>query len=160
MASFAARAFDESRQVLSVTRTQPVSQGTMVLAVAVLVWITLRVVGWALTRPVQMKDIRYVAHFRLPVLLRAAYALGMAAIVLALGRFSAVGIGWIADGWITPTDNYVIQHAGIGGILVILLAGLTVLTVWPPRKLLVFNDHVRVKSRAWRSRILKAGRHR
>ena len=155
MASFAARAFDESRQVLSVSRTQPVSQGTMVLAVVVLVWITLRVVGWALTKPIRMKDIRYIAHFRLPVLLRSAYVLGMAAIVLALGRFSAVAIGWIADRWIRPLDDYVIQHAGIGGILVILLAGLAVLTAWPPRKLLVFNDHLRIKSRAWRSRILK-----
>ena len=156
VASFASRAFDESRQVLSVTRTQPVSQGMMVLAVAVLAWITLRVVAWALTKPVRMKEIRYVAHFRLPILLRTAYALGLAALALALVRFAAVGIGWAGDRWITPVDDYVIQHAGIGGILVILLAGLAVLAAWPPRKLLVFDDHIRVKSRAWRSRILKA----
>ncbi len=156
VASFAAHTFDDSRQVLSVTRTQPVSQGMMVLAVAVLVWITLKVVAWALTKPVQMKEIRYIAHFRLPVLLRAAYAVGLAALVLSLGRFAAQGIGWAADRWILPLDDYAIQHAGNGGILVVLLAGLAVLAAWPPRKLLVFNDHIRIKSRAWRSRILKA----
>lgn len=157
VASFAARTFDESRQVLSVTRTQPLSQGLAVLAVAVLVWITLKVVAWALTRPVEMKAIRYVAHFRLPVLLRTAYALGMVALALALGRIAAVGIGWGMDRWITPVNDYVIQHAGIGGILVVLLAGVAVLAAWPPRKLLLFEDHIRIKSRAWRSRLLKAG---
>ena len=156
VASFAARTFDESRQVLSVTRTQPLSQGMAVLAVAVLVWITLKVVALALTRPVEMKAIRYVAHFRLPVLLRTAYALGIAALALALGRIAAVGIGWGMNRWITPVDDYVIQHAGIGGILVGLLAGVAVLAAWPPRKLLLFEDHIRIKSRAWRSRILKA----
>ncbi len=156
VASFAARTFDPSRQVLSVTRTQPLSQGMAVLAVAVLVWITLKVVAWALTRPVEMKQIRYVAHFRLPVLLRTAYALGMAAVVLAVGRIAAVGIGWGVDRWIVPVDDYVIQHAGIGGIFVIVLAGFAVLAAWPPRKLLIFEDHIRIKSRAWRSRKLKA----
>ena len=156
VASFAARVFDEPRQVLSVTRTQPLSQGMAVLAVAVLVWITLKVVALALTRPVEMKAIRYVAHFRLPVLLRTAYALGIVALALALGRIAAVGIGWGMDRWITPVDDYVVQHAGIGGILVVLLAGVAVLAAWPPRKLLLFEDHIRIKSRAWRSRILKA----
>ncbi len=155
VASFAARTFDESRQVLTVTRTQPLSQGMAVLAVAVLVWITLKVVAWALTRPVEMKAIRYVAHFRLPVLLRTAYTLGMVAFALALGRIAAVGIGWGVDRWITPVDDYLIQHAGIGGLLVVLLAGVAVLAAWPPRKLLLFEDHIRIKSRAWRSRILK-----
>ncbi|MDE0473157.1 MAG: pitrilysin family protein [Gammaproteobacteria bacterium] len=156
VASFAARAFDESRQVLSVSRPQPVSQGMAVLAVAVLVWITLRLVAWALTRPVRMKDIRYVAHFRLPVVLRTAYALGLIAVTLALGRIAAAGIGLGLDRWLLPVDDYVIQHAGIGGVFVILLAGSAVLAAWPPRKLLIFEDHIRIKSRAWRSRILKA----
>ena len=156
VASFAARTFDESRRVLSVTRTQPLSQGMAVLAVAVLVWITLKVVGWALTRPVEMKEIRYVAHFRLPVLLRTAYTLGTVAFALALGRIATAGIGWGVDRWITPVDDYVVQHAGIGGILVVLLACVAVLGAWPPRKLLLFEDHIRIKSRAWRSRILKA----
>ena len=156
VASFASRAFDEQRQVLSVTRTQPFSQGTMVLAVAVLVWITLKVVAWALTKPVRMTDIRYVAHFRLPVLLRAAYALGLAALALALGRVAAGGIGWAVERWLAPLDDYVIQHAVLGGLLVVLLAGFAVFAAWPPRKLLVFDDHIRIKSRAWRSRILRA----
>lgn len=138
------------------SRTQPVSQGMAVLAVAVLIWITLKVVAWALTRPVRMKDIRYVAHFRLPVVLRTAYALGLIAATLALGRVAAAAIGWGVDRWLLPVDDYVIQHAGIGGVFLILLAGSAVLAAWPPRKLLVFEDHLRIKSRAWRSRILKA----
>ncbi len=157
VASFAAHAFDESRRVLSVSRTQPVSQGMAVLAVAVLIWITLKVVAWALTRPVRMKDIRYVAHFRLPVVLRTAYALGLIAVTLALGRIAAAGIGWAVERWLIPVDDYAIQHAAIAGMLVVGLVATALLLTSSPRKLLIFEDHLRIKSRAWRSRILKAG---
>ena len=156
VASFSARAFDESRQVLSVSRTQPVSQGMAVLAVAVLVWITLKLVAGALTRPVRMKDIRYVAHFRLPVVLRAAYALGLIAATLALGRVAAAALGWGVDRWLLPVDDYVIQHAAVAGMLFIGLLAAALLLTSSPRKLLIFEDHIRIKSRAWRSRILKA----
>ena len=156
VASFAAHAFDESRRVLSVSRTQPVSQGMAVLAVAVLIWITLKVVAWALTRPVRMRDIRYVAHFRLPVVLRTAYAFGLIAVMLALGRIAAAGIGWGVDRWLLPVDDYVIQHAAIAGMLVAGLVVTALLLTSFPRKLLIFEDHLRIKSCAWRSRILKA----
>ncbi len=156
VASFATRVFDESRRALSVTRPQPVSEGAAVLGVAVLVWIALKGVAWALTRPVRMKDIRYVAHFRLPLLLRASYTLGTAALVLALGRIAASAVGWGVDRWLLPVDDYVVQHAGLGGLLVLLVVAFAVLAARPPRKLLVFSDHVRIKSRAWRSRILEA----
>ncbi|MCE2397811.1 MAG: insulinase family protein [Gemmatimonadetes bacterium] len=157
VASFASRAFDESRQVLSVSRTQPVSQGTAVLAVAALIWITLKVISWALTKPVRMKDIRYVAHFRLPVVLRTLYALGLIAVALALGRVAVAGIGWGVDRWLRPVDNYVVQHAVIGGMLAAGLVAAALLLTSSPRKLLVFEDHIRVKSRAWRSHVLRAG---
>ena len=157
VASFATHAFDESRRVLSVSRTQPVSQGMAVLGVAVLIWITLKVVAWALTRPVQMKDIRYVAHFRLPVVLRTAYALCVIAVTLALGRIAAAVIGWGVDRWVSSVDDYAVQHAAIAGMLVAGLVATALLLTSSPRKLLIFEDHIRVKSRAWRSRILKAG---
>ena len=156
VASFASHAFDESRQVLTVSRTQPVSQGMAVVALVALAWLTLKVVAWSLKRPVRMVDIRYVAHFRLPVLLRTAYALGLIASMLALGRVAAAGIGWGMDRWLLPVDDYVIQHAGMGGVFVVLLAACALLGAWPPRKLLLFDDHIRIKSRAWRSRVLKA----
>ena len=156
VASFSARAFDESRQVLSVSRAQPVSQGMAVLAVAVLVWITLKLVAWTLTTPVRMKDIRYVAHFRLPVVLRAAYALGLIAATLALGRVAAAAIGLGVDRWLLPVDDYIIQHAAVAGMLVMGLVAAALLLTSSPRKLLIFEDHIRIKSRAWRSRVIKA----
>ncbi|MCY3809821.1 MAG: pitrilysin family protein [Gemmatimonadetes bacterium] len=157
VASFASRAFDESRQVLSVSRTQPVSQGMAVLAVAALIWITLKAIAWALTKPVRMKDIRYVAHFRLPVVLRTLYALALIAVALALGRVAAAGIAWGVGRWLLPVDSYLVQHAAIGGMLVASLVAAALLLTSPPRKLLIFEDHIRVKSRAWRSRAFRAG---
>ena len=155
VASFADRAFDESRQDLSVTRTQPLSQGMMAVAVVVLIALTLKLLARSLTKPIQMKEIRYVARFRLPVVLKAAYVLGVAGFALAVIRLAAEGLGRVMDR-VESVDIYLVQHAGNGATLVLLLAASTLIVTSSPRKLLVFYDHVRIKSRAWRSRILKA----
>lgn len=90
------------------------------------------------------------------MVLRAAYALGLIAATLAMGRIAAVGIVWGMDRWLLPVDDYVIQHAAVAGMLVIGLVAAVLLLTSSPRKLLIFEDHIRIKSRAWRSRILKA----
>lgn len=68
-----------------------------------------------------------------------------------------MAIGWGVDRWLLPVDDYVIQHAAIAGMLVVGLVATALLLTSSPRKLLIFEDHLRIKSRAWRSRILKAG---
>ena len=156
VASFAERAFDPSEQVLAVTRTQPLSQGMMVVGVVALIWITMRLLGRSLTTPVQMKELRYIARFRLPFVLRIAYTLGLAAALVAVMMFGSAGAGWILDRWVESVDSYVFQTVVNAAIGVFFLVALSLIYASAPRKLLVFNDHVRIKSRAWRSRVLKA----
>ena len=61
----------------------------------------------------------------------------------------------MTDRWIESVDSYVFQHACNAAILVFLLAAPSLIVTSSPRKLLVFNDHVRIKRRAWRSRVLR-----
>ena len=156
VATFAERAFDTSRQVLTVTRTQPLSQGMFAVGVVALIWVTLRLVGGKLTRPIRMREIRYIARFRLPIVLRIAYTVGLLAALVAVSMFGSAGFDWITSRWVEGVDSYVFQTTVNAALAVFLLVVLSLIYASSPRKLLVFNDHVRIKSRAWRSRILRA----
>ena len=155
VASFAERAFADSRQVLTVSRTQPLSQGMMVAGVIGLVWITLKVLGRMLTTPIEMKNIRYIARFRLPIVLRVAYTAGLLAALLALVVLGVAGFSRLTAIWIDPVDSYLFQTAANAAMAVVLLAALCLVYAAAPRKILVFNDELRIKSRAWRSRVLR-----
>ena len=155
VASFAERLFDPSRRVLTVTRPQPVRQGVLVLALVALVWITLQVLARTLTRPIHMRGILYIGRFRLPVVLRAVYSLAAAATVLVLVRLVGAGYGHVPGRWVESIDHYTVQAVSGAVVLVLLLVACSLIVASAPRRILLFPDHLRIKSRAWRSRILK-----
>ncbi len=155
VAAFARRAFDESRQVLNVMRPQPVDQAVVVAAALLLVWLTLRVLeGW-LKKPVRMTEIRYIARFRLPLVLRVLYTLGLLAALGMVLIGSEVAYRWAAP-VIGSVESYPVQMAINGALLVLVLGVACLIYAAAPRKLLLFTDHIRIKSRAWRSRALHA----
>ena len=155
VASFAREAFDESRSGLTVWRPQPFDQAVVVAGVGVLVWLTLMLMGRLLTKPVDMKEIRYIARFRLPVVLRVAYAVGLVAFLIALAMLAGF-VGNRLDPWVASVESYWVQTAGIAAVLFVGLAVVLLAYSAAPRKLLLFTDHIRIKSRAWRSRALHA----
>ena len=154
VAAFARNAFAHTRQVLTVARTQPLSQGMIVASVVALVWLTLRVLARLLTTPIDMRNIRYIARFRLPILLRVVYTAGLLAALLALLVLGAAGFSRLTADWIDPVDSYLVQTSATAAMGVVLLAGLCLIYAAAPRKILVFSDELRIKSRAWRSRVL------
>lgn len=155
VASFAARVFDESRQILSVTRPDPFDPAVTAVAVVALIWGTILLMGRWLTRPVEMREIRYVARLRQSSVLQVVYTLGLAASLAALFIASDVVLSR-AGPWVDSIDSYLIQTAATGAMLFVLLALALLIYAGAPRKLLLFSDHVRIKSRAWRSRVLHA----
>ncbi len=157
VAAFADHLFDPSRQVLTVTRSRPVGQGVLAVALVALAWITLRVLGHLLTRPIRMKGLRYIGRFRLPAVLRAAYTLATMAVVLVLARLSFAAHDWVVSGWIQSFHSYWFQAACNVVLFVLLLAASGLIVASAPRRILLFDDHARIKSRAWRSRILEPG---
>ncbi len=155
VAAFARQAFAETRQVLSVTRPQPVDPAVLVAGALLLVWLTLEALKRRLTTPVQMKEIRYIARFRLPLVLRVLYTLGLIAALAVVLIGSEVGYRWVAPA-VDAVESHALQLA-VRGALVVLVAGAACLIyALAPRKLLLFTDHIRIKSRAWRSRALHA----
>ena len=155
VASFAERNLVAERQVLSVIRIHPLSQELMVLALLVLVWAAVRVVGWGLTTSITMSDIRYVARFRVPIVFRIAALVVGGGVGLILARLTFFGLQWITLAYVATVDDYTIQVGSYALMLISVLALFLVYLSRLPKKLLVFPDHLRVKSLAYRSRIFK-----
>lgn len=154
LAEAARRLLDEDRTAQVLIRPQPLSQGALGVIAGLAIVIVLRGVARYSIQPIRMRTIRYVARFYRPVLYRLIFLplwiLGIA-VVLRLGFFA---IERLAIRFIVPVDNYALQWSFFG---VSLAAGFLVLVLWwgaVPVKLLVFDDHVRVKYRGFRSRLI------
>jgi predicted Zn-dependent peptidase len=152
MAAFVRARLRPEREIVSLRRPQPISRTWLALLATALVVLTFRVVGRSLTRPVEMRRIRYVARLRLSPLIVAvggsAYVLG----AIVAGRLLAAAGERIWYAWIFPVDLYAFQLLAWAATAVAALSLAILYLSLPPRKLLVFPDHVRVKHLFYRSR--------
>jgi hypothetical protein len=124
-------------------------------AAILLVLLTVRLVAWTLTRPVTMREIQYVARFRMPLLLQISAVVLMGGVGLILARLLVFATQALSLAFLVTIDDYTIRMAAYS----IMLASAVVLSILYlsrfPRKLLVFPDHLRIKSLAYRSRVLR-----
>jgi len=151
---------DPAREVESVIRPHPLPQALLAAAALALALLTMRLARRLLVTPARMPSIRYVARLRAtpPIwaILGTAYAAVGGAVAVVVAGVAARA----AYAWVVPVDVYGL-HLAMWGVAIIgsvlLVAGFLAI---PPRKLLVFADHVRVKHIAYRSRILPPDRIR
>ena len=153
VASFAARHLVPEREVLSVLRIQPISQELMVVAVLFLAWLTVRLVGWGLTTSVTMSNIRYMARFRVPIVFRVVAFLLVGGAGLVFARLIFFGLQWLTLTYVSTVDDYRIQTVSFALMLASVLGLLIIYISRVPRKILVFPDHIRIKSMAYRSKV-------
>lgn len=154
LSSFVQEHFTPDHEMVYVDHPQPLTQGALALLVVFLGMVVIRVTARRLTTPADMTRIRYVTRLRFgpPALLLGGFLfLGGGVVVARLLTESAHRmLSW----WVYPVDAYLFQ---MGAFALLGAAGLALLIVYaslPPRKLLVFPDHVRVKARFYRSRVI------
>ena len=155
VATYAARTFAPEREVTTLVRVQPLSQLIFAAGALVLVLLTLRAVAWALTRPVTMPGILYVARFRMPVPLLIGAVVGFGGVGLIVGRLIVFIVQSLALAYIVTIDHYGAQLVFYGAMLSTAVALFILYLSLFPRKIIVFPDHLRIKFLAYRSRILK-----
>jgi predicted Zn-dependent peptidase len=153
IASFSSSAFRPQRTTTRWVHAIPVTQAALLGGAIVLLWVTFRLAGWALTKPIVMTELRYMARFRVPLLLAVARFAVVAAVGLGLLRLVFFGFEWVAFKWVEPLDEFWMQASAFAGmgLLAVLVCLLYLARI--PRKLLVFPDHIRIKSLAFRSRM-------
>jgi hypothetical protein len=155
VASFATRSFTPEREVATLLRVQPMSQGLLAATALLLVFLTVRLVAWTLTRSVKMREIQYVARFRMPILLRIGAAVVIGGIGLVLARLIVFVVQALALAYLVTVDDYTIRMVGYALMLATAIVLVVVYLSRFPRKILVFPDHLRIKSMAYRSRVLR-----
>ncbi len=155
VASFVTSNLVREREVVSIVRVQPVGQGVLAVAALLLVFLTVRLAGWALTRDVTMQDIRYVARFRVPILLTMGWAVLFGGAGFIVARLIVFALQTVTLTSLLTIDSYAIQMTAFGAMLIAAVALFILLLSRIPRKILVFPDHLLIKFLAFRSRILR-----
>lgn len=155
VAEFAARTFVSEREVTTLVRAQPMSQGMLAIVALLLVFLTVRGVAWTLTRPVTMAGILYVARFRMPIPLLIGAVVGFGAVGLIVGRLIVFVVQALALAFVVTIDNYNSQLLFYAAMLTTAVALSILYLSLFPHKIIVFPDHLRIKFLAYRSRVLK-----
>ena len=155
VASFVTRSLMREREVVTLVRVQPVSQGILAAVGLVLVFVTVRLVALMLTRKVTMRDIRYVARFRVPIVLQVAAVVLYGGAGLILARLIVFAVQSMGLDFLLTVDSYTSQMTGFALMLVTAVVLFILYLSRIPRKVLVFSDHLLIKSLAFRSRFLE-----
>jgi hypothetical protein len=152
LAGVAQDLFVPERQVHSVVRLQPISQGLFALVSIVFLALTIGLAQRLLTRRIEMPRIRYLARFKRHLLSTVVRVLVISVGIAVAYRFAFQGIYLIHGSVVGPIDSYVVQYGFIYLCVMAGLLGIILCLASLPNKLLVFDDHLLVKYRAYRSR--------
>ena len=155
VASFVTRSLVREREVVTLVRVQPVSQGILAAVGLVLVFVTVRLVALMLTRNVTMRDIRYVARFHVPIVLQIAAVVLYGGAGLILARLIVFAVQSVGLDFLLTVDSYTSQMTAFALMLVTAVVLFILYLSRIPRKVLVFSDHLLIKSLAFRSRLLE-----
>ena len=152
VASFVATNFALERKVSTVVRVQPVSRTGLAAAALLVVFLAVRLSAWRLTRPVKIGEMRYVARFRVPVLLKVGAAVLFGGAGLILARLIAFGGQSVGILLLASVHDYTIQMTAFALALATAVVLFILCLSRIPAKVLVFPDHLLIKSLAYRSR--------
>jgi predicted Zn-dependent peptidase len=149
--SFASELLVPEREVLTIAYPNPLTQGTLLVLVVIIVWLTVQVTRRWLIRPVRMTRIRYVAHFRLPRVYSVVAVLALLAIVAVVGRLVAFIFQELTYRFLLQLNSFVVQWLAFAAMLVIVVFLVIQVPARIPRKILLFDDHLRIKYLSYRS---------
>lgn len=145
------------RRVVRILRTQPLGQGAVAALAVIVVLLAVAAGRKLLLRPAPLRRIRYVARLRLASPWGALALGAFAAAVAVAGRLLAFGAEWSVDRFLVGIDSYPVRMAGYASLGVVAVLYVIVALSRLPRKLLVFDDHLRIKYLSYRSRIVAPG---
>ena len=151
VADFVRQHFIPEHQLFFLTYPLPVNQAILAIIPVLLVWIVVRLARRVLILPVDMTHIRYVARFKIPPIYELVLLMIFGILGAVLLRLGAYGYLILQQQFVWRIENFVIQW-GIHGVTLMLgvFAGIVLLSRIP-YKLLIFDDHLRVKYLFYRS---------
>ena len=156
LAAFMQQRFILENRVRHIRKPWPVNQAILACIALTLLAFSVELARRTFTRPADMTRIRYVARFKIPPM-HLVFVLGFLGLLAAvLLRLLVYAVMWGYERIILGVESFVVQ----GGTVAVLFFGAVYFGCWLvahiPSKLLVFEDHLRVKYRPYRSRMISA----
>ncbi len=151
LSDFTQRHLPRERQVVFLIRPFPINQGLAAVVVIALAWLAARMGRRWLIHPVDMTRLRFAAHFKLPLLYRGL-ALALLVILVAIaGRLLIYAFQVLTDRLLLTVDSFALQWSAYAAMWVAAILLLLLLLAHIPRKLLIFEDELRIKYLSFRS---------
>ncbi|MBK6306031.1 MAG: insulinase family protein [Gemmatimonadetes bacterium] len=137
-------------------RPLPLSPVVLAGLAAVLVWGGVTLLRRVLTRPVEMRRLRYVARFRIDLTIVVPLLLLVGGIAAVVARLLAAAARPFLEAVVFPLPGAILQWGLYATILAAAIMTLGAIGARIPRKILVFEDQVRVKYLSYRSAVFPA----
>ncbi len=145
--------FPVARETWRLQRPVPTAFALLGLLALAMAWGTRRFLRRRLIVPVDMRTLRYAARLRIDALVALTLLLTVG-VAVAVGARVAAGLAPLAlERLVFPLPG-VLQLTSYALALVVAVALAILLLSFIPRKLLVFDDHVRLKYLAYRSVVI------
>ena len=139
------------RQVVTIAYPHPLSQGLLLVLSLTLLGFTVGAARRWLTRPLDMRRIRYVARFKLSLVFRLLGTLLILTMIAIAGRLLVYGYQLFADRFLVRIDMFWLQWIAYAAMFALALMLFVLALATIPRKLLLFEDQLLIKFLSYRS---------
>jgi predicted Zn-dependent peptidase len=154
IAAYARRLFTADNRILAITRPVPLHPAWLALLAILVVMAGVALYRRLVLQPADMASIRYITRLRRPAAVRIATLLAAGVGGLVVLRMLATAAHFAVEYWLLPTGSFVLLTAAsvalllAGTLAIMACAGLV------QRKVLVFDDEVRIKSPTYRATVI------
>jgi hypothetical protein len=148
--------FVRDRQRVRVNHALPLGAPARLLLALGVVAAALRLARRRLVRPLEMRRLRYVARFRVPVLYGGTIVLAAGGAAAVAARLAAYAAERFAVTVLWRVDSAFVQWGAYALALAVGVWAVTATLARVPRKLLVFENALAVKYLAYRSTVIRA----
>ncbi|MFN8666077.1 MAG: insulinase family protein [Gemmatimonadaceae bacterium] len=147
--------FPASRETTRTMRPLPLPTAFLLLMALAVVWVTTRMLRARLVVPVDLRTLRYVARLRVDAPIALALLLAGGSALAIGGRLAVAVVRPALEQFVFPLPA-ALQLATYPLALVVAVALAILALSRIPRKVLVFDDHLRLKYLAYRSIVIPA----
>lgn len=132
----------------------PISLSVLIAAGLLLLIITFKFTRRMVLRPIDLSRFRYIARFRMGILLRSGQILGLGLALAVLARLLVHVYSFIWFHYLAGIDNFWVQWSlfALGGMILVCLLLLALSLI--PHRILLFEDHLRIKYLFCRTRVI------
>jgi predicted Zn-dependent peptidase len=154
IAAYARRLFTADNRILAITRPVPLHPAWLALLGILVVAAGVALYRRLVLQPADMASIRYITRLRRPAAVRIATLLAAGVAGLVVLRMLAAAAHFAVEYWLLSAGSFILLAAASAALLLAVTVAMMACAGLVQRKVLVFNDEVRIKSPTYRATVI------